>query len=122
MDDLPAGLRTRPLTLRDAADTAGLIGAEETVALGYAEITAADLVADWQRPSFDLGTGTVGVFEQERLIGYAAYTGDGNCDVAVDPGRHGLGIGSVLALWCCPLSKHLGMHTRSTWVSRAIEL
>ncbi|NYJ74438.1 GNAT family N-acetyltransferase [Allobranchiibius huperziae] len=100
MDDLPAGLTTRPLSLADAPEVAALIGAEKAAALGYPEITTADLVADWQRPSFDPATGTVGVFEERRLVGYAAYTGSGNCDVAVDPGRHGQGIGTALARWC----------------------
>ncbi|MBO1754262.1 GNAT family N-acetyltransferase [Allobranchiibius sp. CTAmp26] len=100
MDDLPADLTTRPLTMADAPMAATLIGAEEIVALGYAEITAADLVADWQRPSFDPIAGTIGVFEQQRLVGYAAYSGSGNCDAAVDPGRHGRSIGTALARWC----------------------
>ena len=100
MDHLPADLTTRPLTLADASKASALIGAEETVALGYAEITAADLVADWQRPSFHPCTDTVGVFDGQRLVGYAAYSGDGNCDVAVDPGLHGRGIGTALARWC----------------------
>lgn len=100
MHDLPADLTSRPLTLADSTSAATLIGAEEQVALGYAEITPADIVADWQRPSFDPSISTVGVFQEQRLVGYAAYSGSGNCDVAVDPVRHGQGIGTALAQWC----------------------
>lgn len=50
--DLPAGLSARPLTLADAPAVAAIVAAQEIVDLGEALIEEADIVADWQRPSF----------------------------------------------------------------------
>ena len=97
--DLPAGLTTRPLTLADAGAVAGVIAAQEVFDLGEAMIEEADIVADWQRPSFDITARTIGVFEGERLVGYAEVSGSGRGDAAVDPGFRGRGLGTALAAW-----------------------
>lgn len=96
---LPAAVQTRPLRMADSAAVATLIGLEEIVALGRAEVSTADILAGWQRPGFELTTGTIGVFDGERLIGYAEYSGGHRCDVAVDPAQHHRGIGRALAGW-----------------------
>ena len=96
---LPAGLRARPLQMADATGVFEVMAAEQEMLLGRVELEAEDIVADWQRPSFDVPTGTMGVFEGERMIGYAEVTSAGRGDAAVHPAWHGRGIGSALAAW-----------------------
>jgi mycothiol synthase len=97
--DLPAGLTARPLTLDDAAAVHAVIAAEEVVDLGEPELTLEDVVSDWQRPSYDVSTSTVGVFEGDRLVAYADYAGGDVAYSAVHPDRQGRGIGTRLARW-----------------------
>jgi GNAT superfamily N-acetyltransferase len=97
--DLPPGLSTRPLTLADAPAVAAIMAAQEIADLGEALIEEADIVGDWQRPSFDITTRTIGVFDGARLVGYAEVSGSGRGDAAVDPDSRGRGIGTALAAW-----------------------
>jgi len=99
LPDLPAGLRQRPLTLDDAGAVFAIMAAEQERILGRVDIEEADIVADWARPSHDLGTQSVGVLDGERLVGYAEVAGPARGDAAVDPGHHGRGIGTWLAGW-----------------------
>lgn len=43
------------------------MAAAEQHDIGVAEIEEADVVADWARPSFDVGSSTMGVFDGDRL-------------------------------------------------------
>ena len=56
-------------------------------------------MADWQRPSFDVGDSTIGVFAGDRLVGYAEVTSADRGDAAVHPEFRGVGIGGWLARW-----------------------
>lgn len=96
---LPADLRTRALRHEDARAVHQVLAAQEQVILGRVEIDPADIVADWQRPSFDLATGTIGVLLEDRLIGYAEVTENERGDAAVLPEHWGRGIGTFLAHW-----------------------
>lgn len=96
---LPPYLTSRPLTRTDAPDVHGLMAAQELAVLGRVEIEEADIVADWQRPSFDVGASTIGVVEDGRLVGYAEITDTERGDAAVHPDRQGRGIGAFLAEW-----------------------
>lgn len=96
---LPAGLTSRPLTLVDAAAVHAAIAAEEVADLGEAEMTLEDVLADWQRPSYDVGASTVGVFDGERLVAYADHSGGDVVYSAVLPAYQGRGIGTALAAW-----------------------
>ncbi|WP_193604969.1 GNAT family N-acetyltransferase [Nocardioides dongkuii] len=95
--DLPAGLTARPLTPADAPAVYALMAAQELADLGEVVIEEADIVADWQRPSFDLATSAVGVLESDRMVGYAEASGADRGDAAVHPGARGRGIGTWLA-------------------------
>ena len=106
--ELPAGLTTRPLVLADTPAVVAVMAAEELADIGEVVIEEADIVGDWQRPSFDLATSTVGVFHGERLVGYAERSGDGRGDAAVDPGHHGRGIGTFLAGWLQDTARKAG--------------
>jgi GNAT superfamily N-acetyltransferase len=94
-----AGFTTRPLTLDDASAVHALIAAEEEVDLGAAEITVEDVLADWQRPSYDIAASTVGVLEADRLVAYGDLSGPGTAYAAVLPSHQGRGLGTAIARW-----------------------
>lgn len=96
---LPDGLTTRPLTSADAEAVFTVMVAQERHDIGRAEIELADIVGDWQRPSFDVAASTVGVFAGQRLVGYGELTAAERSDAAVDPAERGRGIGTWLAAW-----------------------
>ena len=106
--DLPAHLTTRPLTQEDARAVFELMAADELESIGRVEIEEADIVADWQSPSFDVSASTVGVFDGERLLGYAEHTRGDRGDACVHPDARGQGIGTWLAGWLADLARSRG--------------
>lgn len=96
---LPYGLTSRALVLSDAPVVAEVMAAQELVDVGEVVVDEADIVADWQRPSFAVSGSTVGVFDGERLVGYAEVALADRGDAAVHPEYRGRGIGSWLAGW-----------------------
>ena len=96
---LPEGLTTRPLTLDDAAAVHAAIAAEEVVDLGEAELTLEDVLADWQRPSYDIASSTIGVFDGDQLVGYGDLSDVDVAYSAVLPAHQGRGIGTAIATW-----------------------
>ncbi len=104
-------LVVRPLTMADAAAVFTLMADDERDVLGEAEIEEADLVGDWQRPSFDLRTQSVGVFTHgpaSGLVGYAeVYEGRWGA-AAVAVAHRGRGIGTALAAWTQAVSRRDG--------------
>ncbi|WP_340538931.1 GNAT family N-acetyltransferase [Nocardioides sp. GXZ039] len=99
MTSLPDGLTQRPLVPADAAAVFETMAEEQLHDLGTVEIELADIVGDWQRPSFDITSRTVGVFDGERLVGYAEVSGRDRGEAAVRPAQRGRGIGTWLASW-----------------------
>ncbi|KRF20004.1 GCN5 family acetyltransferase [Nocardioides sp. Soil797] len=97
--ELSEGLTSRPLTLDDAQAVTDVMAADEVAAIGEAQIELADIVSDWQRPSFDIGASTVGVFDGDRLVGYAEHGGHDRAEASVHPDRQGRGIGTWLVGW-----------------------
>ena len=94
-----AGLTVRPLRRDDAAAVAALMAACELHDVGEVLIEEADIVGDWQRPAFDIGSQTVSVHDGGRLVAYAeVYKGRWG-DAAVEPAYRGRGIGTALARW-----------------------
>ncbi|HEX6150082.1 GNAT family N-acetyltransferase [Nocardioides sp.] len=97
--DLPEGLTARPLVMSDARAVYDVMAAQELADLGMVEIEEADIVSDWARPSFDVSAQGVGVFDGDRLVGYAEFARPDRGDAAVDPSYRGRGIGTALAAW-----------------------
>lgn len=105
---LPVGLTQRPLALPDARAVAELMAAEEQHDLGAVLTDEADIIGDWQKPSFLARASTVGVFDQDRLVAYAEFGGGDRGDAAVLPGYRGRGIGTSLAKWMQAAARQSG--------------
>ncbi|WP_299053853.1 GNAT family N-acetyltransferase [uncultured Nocardioides sp.] len=96
---LPDGHHHRPLRLEDADAVTAIVAAEEIAAIGVSEIETADVLADWQRPSHDLASLSLGVLDGDRLVAFAELTGADRVEVGVHPDAQGRGIGTALARW-----------------------
>ncbi len=101
MDDLtlPAGLTARPLSMSDAQAVYEVMARQEQEDIGRVDIEVADIIGDWQKPSFDLEGSTLGAFDGERLVAYAEVSRSGRGDAAVDPAYRRRGLGTTLAAW-----------------------
>ena len=97
--ELPAGLTARPLASDDARAVFELMAASELETIGEVYIEQADIVGDWQRPSFDIASQSVGIFDAERLIAYAEVYKGRWADATVHPTYRGRGLGTELARW-----------------------
>lgn len=83
----------------DERAVTAVIAAGQREDLGEVVIEEADIVGDWQRPSYDIAASTIGVFNGDRLVAYAELSGGDRGDAAVDPAFRGRGIGTFLANW-----------------------
>jgi GNAT superfamily N-acetyltransferase len=98
--ELPPGLTARPFTLDDLDAAFAVYSAAELEDSGHLALEPEDIAGDWARPSFDLATDSIGVFDGDRLVGAAEVTTGGRrAEGAVLPGERGRGIGSWLAAW-----------------------
>jgi mycothiol synthase len=102
------GLTSRPLQMDDARAVFEVMAAQEQADLGKVEIEEADIVGDWQRPSFDVAASAVGVFDGETLVAYAEVGAAGRGDAAVHPDYRRRGIGTALAAWMPVRTGELG--------------
>ncbi|WP_246081736.1 GNAT family N-acetyltransferase [Nocardioides litoris] len=105
---LPPGCTARPLTLADTRAVYEVHAAQETHDVGRPEIEEADVVSDWQRPSFDVATSTVGVLEGDRLVACAELNAPERAEVAVHPDHRGRGLGTWLSAWARDLARSRG--------------
>jgi len=105
---LPAGLSARPLVMSDARAVFDVMAAQEQHDVGHVTLDPADIVADWQRPSYDVSANTVGVLDGERLVAYAEVMGGDRGDAAVHPDHRGRGIGTLLARWMQDTARERG--------------
>lgn len=106
---LPTGYSQRPLVTADAAAVTAVMAAEQLASIGTVEIEEADIVADWQRPSYDVSAGTVGVVGPGgELVAYAECSGGWRADASVHPDHCGRGIGTTLAGWVVERARELG--------------
>jgi mycothiol synthase len=97
------------LTLADAGAVTRVMAANELATVGEVVIEEADIVAEWQRPSFDVGAATVGVLGLDgELVAYAECSGGARAGAAVPPGHGARGVGTVLAGWISARAAELG--------------
>jgi len=120
--NLPAGLTSRPLTLADAEAVTALITAEELHDIGAVDVSVEEVVAEWQRPSYDLGASSLGVFDaldqHGRLVAYADLVHPDFGYTGVLPEERGRGIGTALAEWLEGLARSRGAALISNQVPR----
>ena len=108
---LPPGLTQRALALGDEPAVVAVIAAGQLLDIGEVVIEEADIVSDWQRPSYDIAASTIGVFDGDQLVGYAELSGGDRGDAAVDPVHRGRGIGTHLATWMQEQARGRGLQT-----------
>src|SRR3954452_8596251 len=96
---LPEGLTSRVLTVDDAQAVYDVAAAQEMVDVGRVEIEPEDIVSDWSRPSWDVATHTIGIFDGDRMVAYGEITSHDRGDAAVHPDYRGRGIGTAIAGW-----------------------
>jgi mycothiol synthase len=106
--DLPGGLTSRVLTTDDAQAVYDVAAAQEQADLGKVEVELADIVGDWSRPSWDIATHTVGVFDGDHLVAYGEITSHDRGDAAVHPDYRRRGIGTTIAGWMQQTARDLG--------------
>jgi mycothiol synthase len=106
--DLPGGLTSRVLTTDDARAVYDVAAAQEQADLGKVEVELADIVGDWSRPSWDIATHTVGVFDGDHLVAYGEITSHDRGDAAVHPDYRRRGIGTTIAGWMQQTARDLG--------------
>lgn len=105
---LPAGLTSRALSMDDARAVFDVAAAQEMVDVGKVEIEPADIISDWSRPSWDVATHTIGIFDGDRMVAYGEITGHDRGDAAVHPDYRRRGIGTAVAGWMQQAAKDLG--------------
>ncbi|HEY2878710.1 GNAT family N-acetyltransferase [Nocardioides sp.] len=106
--NLPEGLTSRVLTQNDAQAVYDVAAAQEQSDIGKTEIELADIISDWGRPSWDIATHTIGVFDGARMVGYGEITGHDRGDAAVHPDFRRRGIGTAIAGWMQQTVRDLG--------------
>jgi len=120
--NLPDGLTSRSLTLEDAEAVTALITAEELHDVGAVDVSVEDVVAEWQRPSYDLAASSLGVFDsldqQGRLVAYADLVHPDFGYTGVLPSERGRGIGTAMADWLEALARSRGAELLSNQVPR----
>jgi mycothiol synthase len=106
--NLPPGYTQRPLVRADAAAVTAAMAASELADIGRVEIEEADIVGEWQRPSYDVSATSVGVFSGDTLVAYAECFGSFRADATVHPDHRGRGIGTALAGWVAEKAAEIG--------------
>ncbi len=97
--DLPAGLSAAPYTA-EALDAVFAVAAEQQQHdIDRVDVEKADFEADWQRPSFDFPTMTMGVYDGDRLVAFGELIGAGRGEAGVLPEYRRRGLGTALARW-----------------------
>lgn len=106
---IPEPYTARPLTVEDAERVYAVITAAELHDLGEALIDLEDIVADWQRPSFDLRRDSVAVLGEDGELAAVAevYRGE-RAETYVHPAHRGRGIGSALMRWSWCVARAAG--------------
>ncbi len=97
--DLPEGLAAHPYTAADLDAVFAVAAAQQQHDIGRVDVEKADFEADWQRPSFDFATMTMGVYDGDELVAFGELTGENRGEAGVRPDYRRRGIGTALARW-----------------------
>ena len=85
-----------------------LFAASELADTGEVAIELEDIEGDWQRPSFDLGQESIGVFDRSTMVAAAEVYKTRRAEATVHPDHRGRGIGTWLAHWVADCSRRRG--------------
>jgi mycothiol synthase len=109
----PAGFTIRPPSAEEAAAVGALVGVCELHDGGEPDIDVDDILNDWRRPSFDLGTDAIAVFDETGMIVAEAdiFVPHGRVEAAVHPDARGRGIGAALLTWSEARAREAGSPT-----------
>ena len=97
--DPPAELTARPAGPEDAQAVFELVAAHEEAVQGESDVALAEILSTWRRPSFDLATDSIAVFEGERMVAEAEVFQGQRAEAMVHPEAWGRGIGTWLLGW-----------------------
>ena len=93
------GFTVRPLRREEVAAAYELYATCEEDAIGVREVSQEDIESDWDRPSFDLATESIGIFDGEHLVAAAEVFKAWRADGCVLPAYRRRGLGTWLAAW-----------------------
>lgn len=102
-----ATITSRPLRPDDAPAVFELTAAVEQHDTGSVLVELDDIVADWARPSYDLSTQSLGLFDDGSLVGYAEVDRL-RVEAHVSPPARGRGLGTRLLTWALETGRWLG--------------
>ena len=105
---LPDGLRARPLTTEDLDDTVAMVNACERHDSGEVMLERADLLADAGADGFDPTADWVGVFDGDRIVGWAMVVERRRAFVDIHPDVRGSGVGTWLRTWTEDRARTIG--------------
>jgi GNAT superfamily N-acetyltransferase len=97
--NLPEGLIARPLTDADLDATVAMVNTCELLDSGEVMLERADLLADAGAEGFDPERSWVGVFDHDRIVGWAMVVQRRRAWVDVHPDFRGRGVGTWLRRW-----------------------
>jgi mycothiol synthase len=95
LTDPPRPFTARPATWDDVDAVTSVVAACEAFDEGVVGVDREDVVADWQRPSFDLRAESAVVLDGDRIVAQVDVF-QGRADANVHPDRRGRGIGTWL--------------------------
>ncbi|HZD78628.1 MAG TPA: GNAT family N-acetyltransferase [Actinomycetota bacterium] len=96
---LPDGISTRPLVGADVPTAFGLFRRAQLHDLGELEIDLEDVASIFRKPSFDVGSHSVGLWHDDGLVGQCLMIRPGRAEATVDPSWRGRGLGAWLVGW-----------------------
>jgi mycothiol synthase len=106
--NLPEGVTARPLTDADLDATVAMVSACEQHDTGELMLERADLLADAGADGFDPTADWVGVFDGDRIVGWAMVVQRRRASVDVHPEFRGSGVGTWLRTWTEDRARALG--------------
>ncbi len=98
---------TRPLVPGDSLAVFELTRDAEVHDTGQSLIEPEDITGDWARPSFDLGSQSIGFFDGGRLVAYGEVHKK-RAEAYVHPDHRGRGLGTQLLNWSLAKARELG--------------
>ena len=108
MDGLREGLAARAHSWNDLDPLTAFLREVELHDQGEAMIEREDIRGLWSRPSFDMASRTLGVWDGSRIVGDATIDLERRASVSIHPAGRRQGIGTALRQWTETRARELG--------------